>query len=59
MSIQDDYYDLQEDLKDQPEALASLNRIWDRFCNYEAELDGLREYKAAIDKAVEILRREL
>ena len=42
MSLQDDYFDVRDTLKDKPEA-EQFENIWEVFCREETELLKLRE----------------
>lgn len=53
MSLQDDYFDLStalEEMDDRPELSQMLEAIWDRFCENEAELLELRDFKSSCNE---------
>lgn len=62
MSLQDDYFDLSDALEKQkkknPELSEMFDRIWGRFCENEAELLELREFKCAVTRVLKDLSKE-
>jgi predicted RNA-binding Zn ribbon-like protein len=52
VSLQDDYYELDASLKGWKKT--ALNRIWDAFCEMEAEYDKLTEIKRHLREAVRL-----
>ena len=56
MSLQDDYYDLDETLKGEDKE--KFNRIWDAFCEMEAEQERLLAIRGAFRRMVELTFEE-
>ena len=52
MSLQDDYFDLAASLKG--EELAAFERIWESFCEMEAEHEDLLAIRGAVRTMVSL-----
>ena len=52
MSLQDDYFDVSNFLKDNE--LEAFERIWEAFIDMESEIDELREIRMSVRRMVEL-----
>ena len=55
MSIQDDIFDIEDALMDTTELLKAFGRVVRAFGRLETEVEGLREYKNTLEKALKLL----
>lgn len=56
MSLQDDYFELSESLSGHK--LEKLNRIWDAFCEMDAEYEDLLRIKNSVKNLVTLCFQE-
>ena len=54
MSLQDDYFDLSDFLKDDEVHLQMFNRIWEAFCDLEKDQDRLCAIVSSFRRMVEL-----
>lgn len=54
MSLQDDYFDLSDFLKDDEVHLEKFNRIWEAFCDLEKDQDRLCAIVSSFRRMVEL-----
>jgi hypothetical protein len=53
MSLQDDYFDLEDRLQDDPHFSQALYRIWEAFCEMEVEQERLSKISQGFKMMVE------
>lgn len=56
MSLQDDYFDVESHLQDDPQLLKSFERIWSAFCSLERRLETNEGLLVQIYKGEEALK---
>lgn len=57
MSLQDDYYELEENLEDGP-MKDCVNRIWDAFCEMESEQEDLLDLRDKLKSVIYLVIKE-